>query len=346
MPEDAITRRSLETIKNKTYSISSDVWSFCLLCYELYEAYDNRDQPCQPIDCEPIKCEIEKIVAYLESNNRPEKPKSMPDWLYIAVKQGLLYKPEERPPPILLRDCLTYRKPFESCLLSRWKKYHPDLIVEHNVIDVEVEQPSIPEYEHVIPPGEHIPFDELQQMSSVAVFMNHSYKYAPGNELADVDDNEELYEDIHSPAYVNIGRDIGERRVRDVTYDEVVRQQLPSSQPTRPPSTPSPKIVGKPPPRPPKSDHCQAIRRPAPYPRRLPLQTLPSNESRHQSINDEVLYVNMPFVNDMAREMAGQHDNAEERSWHSWNSSTPSPRPSRPPSFQDGAVRGDDPGIG
>lgn len=122
---------------------------------------------------------------------------------------------------------------------------------------MEVEQPSLVEYDHVIPSCNHIPFDELHQMSSVAVFLKHAYNYTPGNELTE-DGDEELYEDLSLPAtYVNIGRDVGERRVREVTYDDVERQPLPPSQPTPPSSTSRPRVVPQPPPRPLKADHNQ-----------------------------------------------------------------------------------------
>lgn len=109
------------------------------------------------------------------------------------------------------------RKPFESCLLTRWKEYHPDQIASAK-IDLNVKQPF---QDHIIPPEDHIPFDDLKQMSPVAVFLQHSYKYTPGNELPV---NEDLYEPIRIVSNNLVPRNSGESRVEDVVYDELNRE--------------------------------------------------------------------------------------------------------------------------
>ncbi|KAK3704454.1 hypothetical protein QZH41_003417 [Actinostola sp. cb2023] len=230
MPKDTFRRSAPEVIKNNTYSCSSDVYSFGMMCYELYKA-QGEDKGCQPMDVEPLGAIKEnEILAYLEGNNRPPKPSCMPTWLYIAVKQCLLHKPEERPPFILLHDCFTYRKPFDSCLLSRWKEFHPDVITLEK-IDVKVEQPSMPLRDHVTPPEMHMSFDDLIQLSPVAVFMEHSYKYAAGNQ--------ELYEDIYEvPQFDGIVtvQNFGQSQVEAI-YDDVEGCQPPPEAPQPRPRT-------------------------------------------------------------------------------------------------------------
>ncbi|XP_031563897.1 tyrosine-protein kinase Yes-like [Actinia tenebrosa] len=189
MPEDAVRWSPPEVIKDGTYSHSSDVYSFGIVCYELFDALDAAKES-KTDDVKPFPTiEDNQILAHLQANKRPTRPQLMPIWVHLVAKQCLLLWPSERPPFVLIEDALTSCKPFESCLLYHWVKKHEN---EADNIDVNVTQSM--KASHVIPKESHQTFEKLRQLAAVEVFLDHTYVYAPRKK--DDEDDESAYEEL------------------------------------------------------------------------------------------------------------------------------------------------------